>query len=195
MVAIADSDLACFRALAAGGAGAERALTTLYDSYARRLLGLLRSKGFAMDEAEEIVQEAFLKLYQVRQNLDAVESPRAYLYRIVINCSTDFLRRKKKADPEIGVEPAELDAHAGAEGDDGFIDCLEGALHQFESDAPERALAIRLAVIEGMTGKELAEALGRSYGAAREFLSQTRKRFQSLLEEVCSDYLPLGATS
>ena len=119
-------DLSHFAALAAGGTRAERALTALYEEYARRLLGLLRSKGFQLEEAEEIVQEAFLKLYQVGCALSEVESPKAYLYRTVLNCSTDFLRRKKKAAPEMGVEPAELDAVADSASDsDGFIDFPE----------------------------------------------------------------------
>ena len=190
------ADLAHFASLAAGGAAAERALTALYDEYARRLLGLLRSKGFMIEEAEEILQEAFLKLYQARHKLADVETPKAYLYRTVLNCSTDFLRRKKKAEPEIGVEPDQLDSAAAPQSEDeGFVDCLQGALVQFEAEAPERALAIRLAVIEGMTGQELADAIGRSYGAAREFLSQTRKRFQSLLQELCGDYLPQEAVT
>ncbi len=189
-------DLALFAGLAAGGAQAERALASLYDEYARRLLGLLRSKGFTMEEAEDIVQEAFLKLYRAGKSLADVETPRAYLYRTVLNCSTDFLRRKKKAEPEMGVEPGELDAVADSPSEDeGFMDCLQGALGRFEAESPDRALAIRLAVIEGMTGQELADAIGRSYGAAREFLSQTRKRFQALLKELCADYIPEGAVS
>lgn len=191
-----DADLGHFAGLAAGGSAAERALESLYDEYARRLLGLLRSRGFMMEEAEEILQEAFLKLYQAGPTLADVEAPKAYLYRTAINCSTDFLRRKKKAELEIGVEPGQLDSMAEPPSeDDGFMDCLQGALEHFEDEAPERALAIRLAVIEGMTGQELADAIGRSYGATREFLSQTRKRFQALLQELCGDYLTERAMS
>ena len=194
-MADASDDKRLFEALAAGGSGAEQALRTLYDQYARRLLGLLRSKGFTLEEAEEIVQESFLKLYQAGAKLGDVDAPKAYLYRTVINCSADYLRRKQKSAAEVGVEPTELAAAAdgGVSADagehHGFMDCFEAAYDHFESSAPERALAVRLAIIEGMDGRELAAAIGRSYGAAREFLSQTRKRFQALLQDMCGDYV------
>lgn len=193
-------DRELFGALAAGGKRAEQALKRLYDTYARRLLGLLRSKGYTMDEAEEIVQESFLKLFQSSAKLAEVDLPKAYLYRVVMNCATDYLRTKRKADPEIGVDPEELAQASDASSDtsdsqyDGFMDCFEAAFSQFEAAAPDRAVVIRLAVIEGMSGHELAEAIGRSYGAAREFLSQTRKRFQDLLTDKCGDYLPAAAS-
>ena len=193
-------DQSLFEALAVGGSRAETALRKLYDHYARRLLGLLRGKGFTLEEAEEIVQETFLKLYQAGEKLRDVSAPKAYLYRTAINCSADLLRRKQKSSAEIGVEPAALasaaDDTVGAASQryDGFMDCFESAYDQFESEAPDRALAIRLAVIEGMDGRELAEAIGRSYGAAREFLSQTRKRFQAMLESLCGDYVSEGAS-
>ncbi len=189
---------ALFTRIAAGGKDASFALKDLYDAYARRLLGLMRSKGFSLEEAEEIVQESFLKLYQAGSSLESVDSPKAYLYRIVHNASTDYLRRKKRSSAEIGTEPAELaeavDANVPDSGSyDGFVDCFEAAFGSFEEDAPDRAYVVRLAIIEGMSGQELADAIGRSYGAAREFLSQTRKKFQQLLESMCGDYLSEGA--
>jgi RNA polymerase sigma-70 factor, ECF subfamily len=192
-------DRALFKALADGGPRSEKALKDLYDKYARRLLGLLRSKGYALQEAEDIVQDSFLKIYRTGTRLEEVDSPKAYLYRIVINCATDFLRRKAKAAPEVGVDPMELAAVADnatdivGESFDGFMDCFEAAFDRFEADAPDRAIVVRLAIIEGMNGQELADAIGRSYGAAREFLSQTRKKFQQVLETMCGDYMPAEA--
>ena len=162
---------------------------------------MLRGKGFALEEAEEIVQETFLKLYQSASNFRDVESPKAYVYRVVLNCANDFLRRQRKADPEVAVEPGEIERAADvrevtdSSAFDGFMDCFEAAYSRFENDAPESAFVVRLAIVEGMSGKELAVAIGRSYGAAREFLSQTRKKFQALLSRMCSDYMSDGEVS
>ncbi len=192
------SDRQLFASLASGGKRAEAALQALYERYARKLFGLMRSKGYNPDECEEILQESFLKLYKGAKQVADVEAPRAYLYRIVINCGNDLLRRKQKSggevltDDEAQLETGENDSNLGEDRFDGFFDCLASAYARFEREAPERGLVIRLAVIEGMSGAEVAAAIGRSYSAAREFLSQTRKKFQALLLDVCGDYVPSG---
>ena len=184
-----------FQAIASGGAAAEAALRQIYDRYARRLFGLLRSKGYSTDEAEEILQEAFLKLFRSADQVATVDSPKAYLYQTVINCGYDLLRRKRRISGETPlnnealVRFTERNEATDCDAYDGFLDCLSVAYARFEQEAPERGLVIRLAVIEGMSGSEVAAAIGRSYGASREFLSQTRKKFQALLLELCGDYV------
>ena len=93
--------VALFRAIAGGGADAENAMAALHGAYARRLLGFVRSLGFSLEEAEDIVQESFLKIYRAGARLRDVESPRAYLYQTLRNCAADLLRRKRKAEMEL----------------------------------------------------------------------------------------------
>lgn len=194
-------DRRLFEALASGGSAAEAALRQIYDRYAKRLFGLLRSKGFVAEEAEEILQEAFLKLFRNADRADSIEAPKAYIYRTVINCGNDLLRKKQRAADETNVDEKTLESYLHNEGasaddaNDGFVDCLAAAYARFERQSPERGLVIRLAVIEGMSGKEVAATIGRSHGAMREFLSQTRKKFQELLVELCGDYVPNGVVN
>ncbi len=191
-------DKRLFGALARGGHTAEAALRHIYDRYAKRLFGLLRSRGFAGDESEEILQEAFLKLFKSADRVANISAPKAYLYRTVINCGNDLLRRKQRLADETSVDNEMLEGLANSDcasvddSNDGFFDCLAVAYAKFEQESPERGLVIRLSVIEGMSGKEVAAAIGRSYGAMREFLSQTRKKFQALLVELCGEYVPSG---
>lgn len=62
--------------------------------YAAPILG-------SRETAEDIVQEAFLKLASARGWSDGPTQPGAYLYRIVRNLSLDFLRRKKLENREL----------------------------------------------------------------------------------------------
>ncbi len=193
-----------FRAISRGGVGAEKGVTEIYDTYARRLLGFVRTMGFTLDEAEDVVQESFLKIYRAGAKLRGVKYPRAYLYKTIRNSATNLLRQKKKVEDELVVDSNTLvtvaektatTATTATTHDDqhlGFDDCLGKAFAKYESDDPDRAFVVRLAVVEGLDGHEIAAAIGRSYGAAREFLSQSRKRFRELVTRMCGDYLPGG---
>jgi len=196
------SDKECFHAISKGGTPARQALGTLYDQHARKFLAHLRRKGFSTDNAEDILQEVFLRIARLGANAAAIEHPRAYMWRALENCATDLWRSKAKSElSESDLSPSDhaeegftMDQLPGTDDDDadnaGFVQCFEHCLEAYFDNNPEGATAIKLAVIEGFSGQELAEALGRSYGAAREFLSQCRKRFSALLMELCYDYIP-----
>lgn len=50
-----------------------------------------RMSGSVID-GEDIVQEALMKAFAARGSLDALDNPRAWLYRIAHNATLDFLR-------------------------------------------------------------------------------------------------------
>ena len=50
----------------------------------------------AEDEARDVVQDVYVKLWNQRNNLDTVASPEAYALRIAANMSIDCLRRKSR---------------------------------------------------------------------------------------------------
>jgi DNA-directed RNA polymerase specialized sigma24 family protein len=68
-----------------------------------------------------------------------------------------------------------------------FVSCLERAFDAFRSAQPERAHAIELVAVQGLDHRELATALSRSTGAAREFLSQARRAFSHIYEQLCGE--------
>lgn len=184
-----------FAAITRGGADAENAVAKLYDAYARPLLRFQRSRGFTLEEAEDIVQDGFLKLFLAGEKLLNVEAPRAYLYQTMLHAGHDLLRRKQRSakeqtvEPDVLIETAEATSMPDNDGFDGFEDCLEAAFARFEADSPDRATAVLLG-IEGFSGQEIADVLERTYKAAREFLSQSRKRFRLLVDEMCGEYRP-----
>jgi RNA polymerase sigma factor (sigma-70 family) len=196
---------ACFDALARGGRQAERATGWLYDAYGDRFMAFMRMRGVDTATAEEIVQELFMKLFENRAQLPAVESPRAYLWRMLRNALTDHHRstgrdRRVFADVTDGSDDPEdgfdhwLTRVVGSDGLDAeredLVRCIARAIEALRREAPERALAIDLVAIEGFTGPQLAEALGRTHGAARQFLSESRKVLEDIARRTCGALLP-----
>ena len=59
-----------------------------------------------------------------------------------------------------------------------YQDCVHGQLARFSEAYPEACQAIVWAAVDGLKSAQIAELIGRSAGATREFLSQTRKRLR-----------------
>ena len=68
------------------------------------------------------------------------------------------------------------------------VDCVRRAWRAFTADHPQRAEALNLAILEEWSPVELADYLGRSYGATREYLSQCRKVLRGYVQHWCGDH-------
>ena len=79
-------------------AGNEAAFEELYHLYSKRLLGyfikLVKSETFAA----ELLQDAFVKIWNNRQNIDPDRSFRSYLFRIAENLAYDFFRKAAREE-------------------------------------------------------------------------------------------------
>ena len=195
------ADKADFAGLAKGGSYAEAAIARLYADYGPRFRAFARMRGVSIESTEDLVQQVFMRLMESRLDLAAVESPRAYLWSTMRNALTDHFRRHAREQAifsevpgvKTGDEDPEFDTwlervlvtdgreHETAD----HLECVARALERFRRADPDRAAAIDLIAIEGFDGREFATAIGKTYGAAREFLSQARKALRALVESMC----------
>jgi RNA polymerase sigma factor (sigma-70 family) len=193
-------DEQCFAALAVGGGQARKAVGVLYDRHAKRMLGTLRAWGLSPDDSLDVLQEVFVKLARLEGAGTTVNHPRAYMATALRNCFVDFLRGRDSAINESSLsgsgeedEESILEKVAGdgpIDAELGFRDCLDRALKAFRAKNADAAQTVYLAVVEELSRQELAEVLGRTYGATREYLSQCMKKFEGLLRQICPDYVP-----
>jgi RNA polymerase sigma-70 factor (ECF subfamily) len=191
-----------FARLAQGGRAAELAIGAVYDEYAPRFRAFLRMRNLPTEQVEDLVQDVFLRVIESRERVAEVESPRAYLWCTLRNALIDQARRAGRYKRRF-AEPPRLVTEEGEEASfEGWIEgllatdghelervdhyeCVGRALERYRRQEPERATAIELVAIEGFEGRELATVLGRSHGAAREFLSQARKALRALVQALC----------
>jgi RNA polymerase sigma-70 factor (ECF subfamily) len=91
-------------------AGQDAGLDNLMERYGQRLyryvLRLLRDKH----EAEEIVQETFVRVYQYRARFDPRHRFSCWVYRITTNLARDHLRRRQRR-PEVPLIPEDSDGN------------------------------------------------------------------------------------
>lgn len=84
------SDKELFALIAAGN---KEAFTNLFHSYTEKLLPFINKLTGPAGDAEEIIQEVFLKLWMHREKLNTIDNPKAYIVSIVSNESTNYLQK------------------------------------------------------------------------------------------------------
>lgn len=154
--------------------GSEDAFRTIHDRYRQRMFAYTRQmlSGSAVD-AEDTVQEIFVRAYSGLRSSDRALALRAWLYRIAHNRCIDELRRPQSVATE--TIPATV---PNAGGDP--VTRLEqrDALHRLIADVQrlpdQQRSALLMRELAGMTYADVAGALGVSIPAVKSLLVRAR---------------------
>lgn len=153
--------------------------------YPRCVLFATKIVGSSM-EAEEVVQELFIKLWSNDKLLGLKGSIKSYLFKSVFNACIDFQRRKQTAlkkttDEGLTVEPA-------TEFQDPLLEEeIENAIYLAIQSLPEKRREIfRMSREKGMSYQEIATELSISTKTVETQMSRSLKQLRDHL----SDYLP-----
>ena len=141
---------------------------------ALRLLGNL-------EDAQDVSQEVFLKLYRNLARVEAERSFSGWLYRVTVNACHDLRRRKPLAAPvdeaaEIATGDADPQA-AAVEAERRRV--VEMSLRML-SEKERAALVLR--DMEGLSTEEVARALGSTEATVRSHISKARVKMRGFVE-------------
>jgi RNA polymerase sigma-70 factor, ECF subfamily len=162
-------------AIAAGRAGDPNALQYLYDRYSRDVYGYVCSIVRDEHEAEDIVQNVFMKLMRVLPKYEQRGVPfSAWLFRVARNVALDHMRARRAIPCE---EVHERDQH-GADGQFERDLCLRDALANLSIEQRRVVLWRHLL---GLSPVEIAEALGRTEGSIHALHHRGRRAIQAEL--------------
>lgn len=157
-------------------AGDKALFRELYDHNVSPLYGLaLRLMGNAA-EAEDIVQEAFVRAYQKMNLFAGRSSLSSWLYRICLNVGLEHLRRRKGNFEDLN------DANCGTVEPDQKSLVLKRKLEAAIRKLPDGCRAIFvLHDIEGFNHKEIADRLNLAEGTSKSQLFKARAMMRRLL--------------
>ena len=189
--------------LAEARAGDERAFAAIVDRYEGRVAATVVSMLGPGDEAEDVGQETFIRLYRYLDRYRGDASLGTYLTRIAMNLSLTALRKRKRwfarfvsVESTPGGEPDDGRVPAGpglemlaVDSDDGPLGRLEQTerrhrVHQALADLnPDHRAVVVLRWIDGLSTKEAAVALGIPEGTVMSRLSRAMDRLAVSLKE------------
>ncbi|MDR1500017.1 MAG: RNA polymerase sigma-70 factor [Tannerellaceae bacterium] len=160
----------------------------IYVNYFTRLYRFAKEYVIYSEDAENIVQDVFMMLWEKRRVLNVQVSLTAYLFSIVKNKCIDHLRRRVVADEykqELNIKLLSLeDINRAFASDEDIERFLNDALNKL----PERCRQVFImSRIEGKKYQEIADELGISVNTVENQMSIALRKLRIELK----DYLPL----
>jgi len=186
--------------IARAQAGDRAAFRQLVERHQRRAfaiaLGLVRDEN----DARELVQDAFLRVYKSLHNFQGTSSFFTWLYRIITNLSIDLIRKPGR---QVGdLDEMRFEADESQEADFPFLSRIDGAdpgevvrrreiagRLQAALDAlpPYHRGVIVMREIEGLSYEEMAQAMNVSKGTIMSRLFHARQKLQRALADVYTE--------
>ncbi|WP_299703006.1 RNA polymerase sigma factor SigZ [uncultured Pontibacter sp.] len=157
------------------------AVAPVYLAYEDKLRGFVLKRVKDKDEANDILQQLYVKLYKHCEQLQDVRNMNAWLYQIARNAVYDYYREQGRTMPI--EDESKLEEQFSQEA--GHPDSENLVLPLINMLPTEYAEPLRLSEIEGISQKEIAERLGMSYSGAKSRVQRGREKLKELFLECC----------
>jgi len=183
------------RLMLAFAAGDEAAFAALFERWSRPLLRYLERTVDAAT-AEELVQEAFVRVHRAREQYRPEARFSTWLYRIATHLAWNELRRPRRRAPHVRVdgEAAAPIAAPGAPVDEVVhARRVSAEVESALAALPERQrAALWLAAVEGQSYAEVAAALATSEKAVKALVHRARAALAEALSATCGAALEVA---
>ena len=148
-----------------------RAFERLYEMHAARLKSVAFHLLRRREDAEDAVQETFLKVYRAMEAFSEESSVATWMCRILINCCYDVMRKQPRMEQPARREPA-----SGA--DVPLRIALERALERLNE---RQRIVFLLFEVEGFKHSEIAAILQVPEGTSRSWLFEAKRELKRSL--------------
>lgn len=150
-----------------------------------RVYSLFRRMVATHEEADDLTQETFIKVYKNIAKFRQSSSIYTWIYRIAINTGINYLRRKR-ARQFVGLDS--LDLHAEDRGTNdlrGTGSLLNNAVQKLSS---RQQMVIILRSYQGLSFKEIAKLMDSTENAAKVNYSHALKRLRTIFNKMGINY-------
>jgi RNA polymerase sigma factor (sigma-70 family) len=144
----------------------------LFTTFERKVLGICMRYASSVDEAKDLQQEAFIKIFQsIGNNNNRIDSLERWVYRITVNTAIDHYRKRVKFTP-IPLE----NATSSSVMPDVLDKLNEHELLALINDIPDPyRIVFNLYIIEGYSHKQASEQLGITESTSRSYLVRAKE--------------------
>jgi len=160
-----------------------KAYESLYLLLSPALTGFCFSFVKSQDQAEEIVSDVFIKLWQVRNKLPEIENLKVYLYTIAKNFCLNYIARNFK-NPVIRLEEMDIEPVVSLGSPEELcisadtVDKIQQCIRELP---PQCRMVFQLVKEDGMSYKEAAEILGISVLTVRNQVFIATRKIAALI--------------
>ena len=162
---------------------AREAFDVLMKTYGERMYWQIRKLVTDHDDANDLLQNAFLKAWSNLHNFRGEAKLSTWLYKIAVNESINFLNREKNRQT-VSDSNEETSALNNLEADEYFDGSeLQARLQQAISKLPQKQrLVFNMRYFDEMKYDEISEVLGTSVGALKASYHHAVKKITEMLD-------------
>jgi RNA polymerase sigma-70 factor (ECF subfamily) len=162
-------------------AGNVSAFERLYEMHGARMKSVAANLLGNLADAEDAVQDCFLKVYRGAASFRGASRVSTWIYRVLVNTCYDMLRKRGRRPPEASREGAATDSGrepATPASDHPLRLSLEACVRDLD---PRRRAVFLLFEVEGFTHREVGDILGVPEGTSKTLLFEARRELQRRL--------------
>ena len=151
----------------------------LLSPYRQGMLNMAYRMSGNIEEAKEICQEATVKIYKYLGSFKREKSFKNWLYKTVVNCSYDFLKKKNRYDVMISEQKMRffIDSN-NPEKNYSNLEIKEKIQNCLRILSPKEKAVFLLRDAEGFSINETSQILGSSSNSIRTHLSRARQKLR-----------------
>jgi RNA polymerase sigma factor (sigma-70 family) len=160
--------------------GNRRMQQELYSRFSPRMYAVCLRYAGNVEEAEDILQEGFIKIFKKIDSFRSEGSFEGWVRRIFVNTAIEHFRRKKYMLPVTEREETTIEGKSTS-----VLDNLaaKDILALVQDLSPGYRTVFNLYVVEGYTHKEIADMLGISEGTSKSQLSRAKVILQDMVKK------------
>jgi RNA polymerase sigma-70 factor (ECF subfamily) len=153
----------------------------LYRTYQTPLRKFFLSRA-GQDDAEELLQELFVKVHIYLSGHPEIENPKSWLFQCARNLLTDYYRKNARRELPLDQEPTQSPEQGVVQEKRELAACLEPLIKQLPGQYGD---ALRDSSLERRPHKEIAARQGSSLSAVKSRVMRAKQMLGQSLEDCC----------
>lgn len=167
--------------------GSHEAFRAFYESQYDALYRFLKSRGLSHDEAEDIIQKAFILVWEHRGTIDENKSLRAYLFQIAYTRMINYVKYQSRFDD---ADPVENNSRSFDSSHEMDYKELITVIRRILAEMPEkRAQIFELCFLKQFSYKEVADTLDVSVKTVENHMTLAFKDIRQSLTKIYGESL------
>jgi RNA polymerase sigma-70 factor (ECF subfamily) len=152
----------------------------LYQRFAPKMYGVCLRYAGSAEEAEDVLQEGFIKVFNKIGSFRGDGSFEGWIRRIFVNTAIEHYRKKIYLQPITEYEEDTIEGKYLS-----VLDKMEekDIIQLVQQLSPGYRTVFNMYVIEGYSHKQIAEALGISEGTSKSQLSRAKQILQDMVKQ------------
>ncbi|MES2329101.1 MAG: sigma-70 family RNA polymerase sigma factor [Bacteroidota bacterium] len=153
----------------------------LYELFSESMLGVCYRYTKSMNDAEEVLQQGFIKVFRNLHQYKMAGDLGAWIRRIMVNTAINYLKRKPRYQLDLGFEDSQLHPVTTAEPEIKLN--MKDLLNLVRQLPPGYQTIFNLYAVEGYSHGEIGKILGINEGTSRSQYARARALLINWLEK------------